>query len=106
MYRDAAGARFTLMDTLNFHTLGLSDAQVYFCDFEPGRVAGLLRELATYIVDGATIQQAIPCKACQPTRSGARLTLPRGSTHTVSYLISIRHKHRDRSYATWLGKSE
>jgi Domain of unknown function (DUF4261) len=66
MYRDAADTRFTVMDTLGLHTLGLPDAQVYFRDFETGRVAGLLMGLAAYLVDGATIQPGATVQGWSP----------------------------------------
>jgi hypothetical protein len=46
------------MDTLELHSLGLPDAQVYFNfnDLEVGRLASLLFDLAAYIFNGVEIQ--------------------------------------------------
>jgi hypothetical protein len=78
MFNDADRPGYVVMDTLGMASLGLLDVQCRFRDLEFDRVAGLLYDVATGLVDGATINDGHALDGVEPGRKWRAYTV--GST--------------------------
>jgi hypothetical protein len=75
MFNDAERSGYVVMDTLGMASFGLLDVQCRFRDLEYDRVAGLLYDVASYLVDGATITDGHALDGVEPGRKWRAYTV-------------------------------
>jgi hypothetical protein len=78
MFNDADAPGNLLMDTIGLHALGLPDVEMYFSGLDPKRIAGLLYDVAHYLVDGNEIEDgaSVVQSRLEPDRAVLRLDPP------------------------------
>jgi len=66
MFNNTAPPAGIFMDTIGLHALGLPDVEINFGDFKPDQIAGMLYDLAGYLVDGNEIHDGHTVQGLSP----------------------------------------